>query len=178
MDGKGSFLVCRQAGDAVGSIIISPHEPLPSVPVVPETPADDSDPVAPPEKVPFLSLPPMRYPNEYVWLLFVSGLDLMLTWLILEGLDGEEANPVAQFIIESWRGEPANPFDNSVLGLFGLYGLIVFKFCLILFVMLVCEMLGRRNDAGGRRLVRFGVGLSAIPMIVSFYLLVTEVMSL
>ena len=120
----------------------------------------------------------MRYPNEYVWLVFVSCMDLTLTWLILEGLEGEEINPVARFILEGLKGERANPFDNSILSLVGYFGLIIFKFCLILFVMLVCEILGRRSDESGRLLARVGVGISAIPMIVSFYLLITEVFQL
>lgn len=120
----------------------------------------------------------MRYPNEYVWLVFVSCMDLVLTWLILEGLEGEETNPVARFILEGLKGEPINPFDNSILSLVGYLGLIIFKFCLILFVMLVCEILGRRSDKSGRLLARVGVGISAIPMIVCFYLLITEVFQL
>jgi hypothetical protein len=126
----------------------------------------------------FLSMPPMRYPNEYVWLVFVSGMDVVLTWLIIEGLEGEEFNPVARFILEGLRGEQSSPFDNSMLGLIGYNGLIVFKFCLILFVMLVCEIAGRRNDRAGRRLARFGVGISAVPIVVSFALLITEVLHL
>ena len=120
----------------------------------------------------------MRYPNEYVWLVFVSGMDLALTWLILGELEGEEINPVARFILEGRKGEPPNPFDSSILSLVGYRGLIVFKFCLILFVMLVCEILGRREDKSGRLLARVGVGISAIPMFVSFYLLITEVLQL
>ncbi|MCP4834565.1 MAG: hypothetical protein GY895_07325, partial [Phycisphaera sp.] len=30
-----------------------------------------------------LDLPDMRFPELYVWLLFVSSLDIMLTWVIL-----------------------------------------------------------------------------------------------
>lgn len=126
----------------------------------------------------FLSVPPMRYPNEYVWLVFVSSMDVVLTWLILNGLEGEEINPVAKFILEGFKGVSSNPFDNSVLNLVGYNGLILFKFCLILFVMLVCEFVGRRSDRAGRRLARFGVLVSALPMLVSFFLLFTEVFQL
>lgn len=120
----------------------------------------------------------MRYPNEYVWLVFVSSMDVALTWLILTGLEGEEINPLAKFILEGLKGESSNPFDSSVLSLVGYNGLILFKFCLILFVMLVCEFAGRRNDRTGRRLARFGVIVSALPMLVSFFLLITEVFQL
>src|SRR5262249_30759008 len=33
--------------------------------------------------------PPVRYPNEYVWLVFVSALDVMLTWVVLSTGGGE-----------------------------------------------------------------------------------------
>ena len=124
----------------------------------------------------FFDRPPMRYPNEYVWLVFVSCLDLTLTWLILEGLGGDEVNPLAEMILLSLKGEPANPFDNSVMSLAGYHGLILFKFSLILFVILVCEIVGRSKDVMARRLARFGVAISAFPVVVSLHLLITEVL--
>ena len=42
--------------------------------------------------------PPMRYPNSYVWLVFVSAMDIMLTWAIIER-DGTELNPIAAYMI-------------------------------------------------------------------------------
>jgi hypothetical protein len=89
-----------------------------------------------------------------VWLVFVSSLDIMLTWAILRR-GGEEVNPVAKLVIEMW----------------GLHGAIGFKFALMLFVIISCEVIGRRSDAAGRRLAIAAVAISAFPVVWSLGLL-------
>ena len=66
----------------------------------------DEKAVAPPDKPAWRSLPPMRYQNAYVWILFFSAMDVMLTFLILWlGEDAaSEVNPIAWFVIEGWGG--------------------------------------------------------------------------
>lgn len=99
----------------------------------------------------------MLYPNEYAWFLLVASLDILLTWVILSH-GGEEVNPIAAVVIDRW----------------GLNGAIVFKFSLVLFVIIVCEIVGRtRSLRRGRRLIIFGIGISALPIIWSFFLLYT-----
>jgi hypothetical protein len=96
----------------------------------------------------------MRYPDAYVWLVFVSALDVMLTWRILEE-GGVEINPIARFVIDMWA----------------LPGAILFKFGLMLFVILACEIVGRQKDRAGRLLAAFAVFVSAIPVVYSLGLL-------
>jgi Domain of unknown function (DUF5658) len=103
--------------------------------------------------------PEMRYQSAYVWLIFVSSLDIMLTWAILRR-GGEEVNPVARQVIDLW----------------GLHGAIVFKFALMLFVIVSCEVIGRQRDRAGRRLAYIAVGISAVPVIYSFSLLVDHIL--
>jgi hypothetical protein len=100
------------------------------------------------------SMSEMRYQSEYVWLVFVSSLDIMLTWAILRR-GGEEVNPVAKIVIEMW----------------GLHGAIAFKFALMLFVIISCEVIGRRRDAAGRKLAIAAVAISAFPVVWSLGLL-------
>ena len=100
------------------------------------------------------SLPEMRYQTGYVWFIFFSSLDIMLTWLILSK-GGEEVNPVAKLIIDSW----------------GLAGAIGFKFALTLFVIVACEIIGRKRDRLGRNLIVFGIAVSASPVCWSLFLL-------
>ncbi|MFO0827925.1 MAG: DUF5658 family protein [Phycisphaerales bacterium] len=102
-----------------------------------------------------LSVPPMRYQSEYVWLIFFASLDIMLTWAILRR-GGEEVNPMARLIIEWW----------------GLNGAIAFKFALMLFVIVSCEIAGRRRDRAGLMLARTAVAISAAPVVYSLGLLV------
>ena len=107
----------------------------------------------------WLSLPQMRYPNEYVWFLFFSSMDVMLTWAILSQ-QGSEINPLAALVIKWW----------------GLSGAIGFKFSLTMLVVLACEIVGRKRDRLGRNLARLIVVLSAVPVIYSLFLLALHTM--
>jgi len=91
------------------------------------------------------------YPTEYSWLVFLAAMDVMLTLLIIHGLGGSEANPIALWVLNT--GGPR--------------GMIVFKFAAIVLVVLICEFIGRRRFELGRRLARVGVGISAIPIVVA-----------
>ncbi len=93
----------------------------------------------------FHSLPAMRYPGLYLWFVAVSSADIILTWLVL-GMGGREVNPVAATVIGHW----------------GLPGAIAFKFSLMLMVIVLCEVIGRKRDRTARRLAGWSVGVSAL----------------
>lgn len=101
------------------------------------------------------SLPQMRYSNAYTWFLFFSSLDIMLTWAILSR-SGTEVNPLAAAVINIW----------------GLPGAIVFKFSLMMFVIVVCEVVGRMHDRRARFLIWLAVSVSSVPVVYSLGLLV------
>lgn len=103
--------------------------------------------------------PEMRHQSAYVWLIFFSSLDIMLTWAILRR-GGEEVNPIARQVIDMW----------------GLHGAIVFKFALMLFVIVSCEVISRRREHVGRRLSWVAVGISAFPVVYSFGLLIDHIL--
>ena len=90
------------------------------------------------------------YPNVYVWYVLLASLDVMLTTVILAA-GGYEMNSLA----------------DRVLGRWGLPGLVVFKFSLVLLVVAICEVVGRRNDRTGRKLAEWAVAITAIPVVVS-----------
>lgn len=92
--------------------------------------------------------PPMRYQNTYVWLLLAASLDIMLTWIVLF-LGGEEVNWLADRVIKAH----------------GLRGMIAFKFCLVVFVILMCEFIGRLRDHTGRRLAVWAVVVNSLPVV-------------
>lgn len=102
-------------------------------------------------------VPEMRYQNAYVWFIFVSSLDIMLTWVILRK-GGVEVNPVADEVISSW----------------GLPGAIGFKFALMLFVIISCEIVGRTRDALARKLIILGILISSFPVVWSLTLLLVN----
>jgi hypothetical protein len=105
--------------------------------------------------VPWLALPEMRYQNAYVWLLLISFLDVLLTFLVLYEWDGHEANPIAHAIIEQM----------------GLVWAALFKFASVLLVIIICETVGRRRDRTGRGLSRVAVAISAFPVAYTLALL-------
>jgi hypothetical protein len=96
----------------------------------------------------------MHFQNAYVWLVFVSSLDIMLTWKILDR-GGLEVNPVAKLVIDTW----------------GMHGAIAFKFALMLWVIIACEILGRLKPSAGRFLASVAVIISASPVVWSLCLL-------
>jgi uncharacterized membrane protein len=106
-----------------------------------------------------LGQPAMLFPNEYVWLVFVSAMDIIFTWIIIRNYDGTEANPIAQLYID----------------LHGPTGLIIYKFCIVIFVVLLCEWVGHLKERTGRRLARASVIISAIPLLVSVYVVSSNI---
>ena len=100
-------------------------------------------------------LPEMAFQELYIWLIFVSSLDIMLTWVILRN-GGEEVNPVANIVIGAW----------------GLNGAILFKFALVLFVIVACEVISRVRPRTAHLLIWFGVLISAFPPVWSIVLLI------
>jgi hypothetical protein len=92
--------------------------------------------------------PPVRYPNTYVWLVFLSAMDIMMTWVIL------------------WHGgREVNAIADAVLARFGLWGMVAFKFGFVVLVICICEEAGRRRDSAGKFLGRFAVVISCVPVV-------------
>lgn len=98
----------------------------------------------------------MRYQDLYVWLVLVSALDIMLTWVILY-LGGYEVNGVAAYVIHH----------------FGLGGMVTFKFIMVIVVVLICESLGKRSQSAGKRLAQIAIALTCIPIAVALAQLAT-----
>jgi hypothetical protein len=87
------------------------------------------------------------YPRCYTWYIFLSSLDLMLTWVIIH-MEGSELNAAAVWVIRRWD----------------LRGLVVFKFVLVTLVIGICEVVGRRNRRLGQTLAAAAAGITAIPV--------------
>ena len=92
----------------------------------------------------------MLYQKAYKWFVYVSALDVVLTWFILL-LGGQEVNVLA----------------DAVIAHSGLGGILIYKFCLVVFVILACEVVGRRRPSLGRRLAHYSIAVTAIPVLLS-----------
>jgi len=90
-----------------------------------------------------------RYPELYTWYVFVSALDVLFTWLILNN-GGQEVNKLADWIIDQHD----------------LPGLTFFKFAMVVLVVLICEVVGRYRHELGGQLARWAVAISAFPVVV------------
>ena len=102
----------------------------------------------------------VRFPNLYLWLVFLSALDVALTRVILY-FGGIEVNPLAQWVIDQG----------------GQMGMCLFKFAIVVFVILVCEYTARLNFGSARRLALAGCIISAFPVVWSCGLIVEMIVT-
>lgn len=96
------------------------------------------------------------FPNLYLWLIFVSALDVILTRVVLF-FGGKEVNPIAKLILDE----------------FGRIGMSIFKFIIVAFVVIVCEYIGRRNWKTARNLAVASILITIVPVLWSFIILMT-----
>lgn len=106
----------------------------------------------------FFSIPEMRYQSAYVYLVFVSALDIVLTGLVLYRWNGDEVNPIAAEIIRQM----------------GFGWALLFKFGMMLVAVIVCEVIGRRSDRVGRRLAVAAVIINGLPVVYTLVVLALE----
>jgi len=97
---------------------------------------------------------PMMFPNAYVWLLLFSAMDVMLTWVVLQ-LGGAEINGLADWFISRY----------------GLTGMTIYKFSLVVIFVVLCEIVGRLRTSSGRMLSRVGVLIAVFPVVWTLVLL-------
>lgn len=109
------------------------------------------------EGIDWLSVPPMLYQRAYLWFVLVSALDIVFTWTILS-LGGKEVNVIA----------------DAVIAHTGFSGMMIYKFCLVLLVVVICEVVGRRRLALGRFLASWSVAITAVPVVLSLYQLLAH----
>jgi hypothetical protein len=145
------------APDATDNSFLHKPDPKPARPAETTTPPALEKPFLIDDKPSFWSLPEMRYQNQYVWLVLVSTMDIILTKLVLEVWFGYEVNPVARAVIDH-------------MGFIGAIGL---KFGIVVFVIIVCEVIGRFRDRDGRALATGSIYISAVPVVYTFLLLLS-----
>ena len=88
------------------------------------------------------------FPNLYLWLVFFASLDIVFTRVILF-FSGVELNPIASMVIEA----------------FGVPGMCAFKFAVVSFVIIACEIVGRTKVVTAKRLAVFAVVITGFPVV-------------
>jgi hypothetical protein len=105
------------------------------------------------------SLPLERETGLFV---LASSFDVLTTWYLLYyGGTGErtwfvESNPIPRYFLYSW----------------GFDALVYFKFALVAFVILICQIIARRNLSVGRRVLNFATLMVSVVVIYSIVLMV------
>lgn len=102
----------------------------------------------------------VRFPNLYLWLIFLSALDVVLTRVILY-FGGTEVNPLADWIIDQW----------------GQMGMSLFKFGIVAFVIIICEYTARMDMKMAFRLALIGCIISAMPVLWSTGLIIQMILT-
>jgi len=102
----------------------------------------------------------VHFPNLYLWLVFLSALDVVLTRVILY-FGGVEVNPLADLVIKHG----------------GQMGMSVFKFTIVAFVIIVCEYAARLDVKTAKRLAVAGCLITAIPVVWSSCLVIEMIVT-
>lgn len=132
-----------------------PHKPFEPQPADTTAAAADNAP---------LGAAHVLYPQAYVWYVFLAALDVMFTYLILHPIFAD-------------RGVEMNVLASWVIHRAGLPGMAVYKFALVLIVVTICELVGRRRYQLGRRLAEWCVAISAVPIIVAVVQMVRDLVA-
>jgi hypothetical protein len=104
------------------------------------------------------------YPNQYVWLVLFSALDIMLTHRILGAARFAGVADAVFGEAGPFNGRELNSLADWVIKQFGLWGAIGLKFASVILVILICEYVGTKSPKGGRRLAWTLVILSTFPV--------------
>lgn len=129
--------------------------------------------------------PPRRrrgvlYPNLYVWFVFLATLDIVCTYMIMHPALFPDADPVVVedngdlLVVPIGRGEELNPLADQIIERWGVPGKVIYKFSLVLLVILICEIVGRARPATGRRLAEWAVALTAVPVAFAVMQMLTD----
>lgn len=100
---------------------------------------------------------PILFPRMYSTYILLAALDVVFTLFILS-IGGEELNAIANWIWQ--QGQQT--------------GLTFFKFATVSFVLVSCEIVGRRKHRLGRTLAEWAIAINCIPVGVAVAQLVSH----
>lgn len=104
----------------------------------------------------------LLFETEASWFGFAGALDTFLTWILLHlsarGLSRgvfSESNPIARWVLHQW----------------GMRGMVIFKILMVVLVIAIAEVVGRRHPLVARLLLWGGTLVVTLVVIRSFRLL-------
>lgn len=93
--------------------------------------------------------------RETCFFILASALDVFMTWILLDRKDFRESNPVAGFFLAHW----------------GIKGMIYFKFALVAFIAVLCQIIAIQKIEVARRVLYFATALVSCVVIYGLWLL-------
>lgn len=93
--------------------------------------------------------------RETVRFIFVSALDVFLTYVLIRQEHFQEGNPVARFFLNHW----------------GLRGMIYFKFAMVAFVAVLAQIIARKQLETARKLLNLAAVIVVCVLMYSLILL-------
>jgi hypothetical protein len=93
--------------------------------------------------------------RETVRFIFVSALDVFLTYVLIRQDHFQEGNPVARFFLNHW----------------GLRGMVYFKFAMVAFVAVLAQIIARKQPETARKLLNLATVIVICVLIYSLILL-------
>jgi hypothetical protein len=103
-----------------------------------------------------VGLPKVQLESETAWFVLASALDFAMTYIMLHHQEVHfvESNPIALFFMNHW----------------GIKGLLLFKFSVVMFVAVICQIIARQNLQLGRRVLFVGTAIVASVVVYSVLL--------
>ncbi len=93
--------------------------------------------------------------NETAWYALLSLCDVLATWALLRRNTGfVESNPVARWFYDGW----------------GLAGMVWFKLGMVTLVVMIAQVVARKNEPLARLLLVFGCVACGIVFLYSYWL--------
>ena len=68
------------------------------------------------------------------------------------------------WIVLYHHGIEVNPLARVILHVGGKFGFVAFKFSIIVFVIGLCEIIGRRNKLAAQGLIGAGIAMTSLPV--------------
>ena len=91
------------------------------------------------------------YPDLYCWYVLAASMDILVTAIVMAHYGAIEVNGLAAAVIERY----------------GFIGLIPLKFMTVIFVLMICEYVGRERPSMGLRVAQLAVMVSFLPVVLA-----------
>ncbi|WP_240928108.1 DUF5658 family protein [Thalassoroseus pseudoceratinae] len=102
----------------------------------------------------------LPFEHETTLYVFVSALDVFMTYILMRTGTFQEGNPVARYFFDRW----------------GMKGMIYFKFGMVAFVLVLAQIIATKRPKVAEYLIKFATLVVGGVVVYSFYLFLRHVL--